>query len=87
MTRRRASALERPKHRRTLLISIFAITFGVSMALNVTLTNSGSTWAFFGLPARAWEFAVAGLLAAVRVPDLLRSVAARTAWPLAVCWS
>ncbi len=49
------------------------------MALNVVLTNSGSTWAFFGLPARAWEFAVAGLLAAVRVPDLLRSVAARTA--------
>ena len=65
--------------RRPVLIAVFAVTFLVSMGLNVMLTNQSSTWAFFGLPSRAWEFAVAGLLAAVPLPALLRSVAARTA--------
>ena len=65
--------------RRTMLITVFGVTLAASLALNLVLTAHGSSWAFFGLPARAWEFAVAGLLAAVPVPRLLRSVGARTA--------
>lgn len=65
-------------HRRATLVVAFSITFVASMALNLALTAQGSTWAFFGLPARAWEFAVAGLLAAVPVPHALRHLAART---------
>jgi len=63
--------------RRTLVIA-FAVTFVVSLGLSISLTADGSSWAFFGLPTRAWEFAVAGLLAAVAVPEALRSTAART---------
>jgi peptidoglycan/LPS O-acetylase OafA/YrhL len=72
--RRRTSTVER----RSLLIAVFGVVFAVSMALNLALTGDGNSWAFFGLPSRAWEFAVAGLLAALPVPRLLRGVAART---------
>lgn len=78
-TRRRSGRGPAAADRRTLLIVVFGVVFAASMALNVALTNDRSTWAFFGLPARAWEFAVAGLLAAVPVPRALRSVAGRTA--------
>jgi peptidoglycan/LPS O-acetylase OafA/YrhL len=65
--------------RRLILGVLFAATFVGSLWLSVSLTNSGSTWAFFGLPSRAWEFAVAGLLAVIPVPQLLRNVVSRTA--------
>jgi peptidoglycan/LPS O-acetylase OafA/YrhL len=55
---------------RPVLISIFAVTLVASFALCVVLTAGGSAHAFFGLPSRAWEFAAAGLLAAVGVPRL-----------------
>ena len=74
----RASSHRRGQTRRTTLVVVFTATLAGSLALNLVLTAHGSTWAFFGLPARAWEFAVAGLLAAIRVPRWLRSVPART---------
>ncbi len=76
--RRRLAGAARQR-RRSVLVAVFAGTFALSMATNLMLTSSGSSWAFFGLPSRAWEFAAAGLLAAVPVPDALRSVSARTA--------
>jgi peptidoglycan/LPS O-acetylase OafA/YrhL len=76
--RRRATADAGRRDRRALVLAFFGVTFVVSMALNLSLTASGSTWAFFSLPSRAWEFAVAGLLAALPTPRLLRHVRART---------
>ena len=75
--RRRLAAVAKDRRRATLVVA-FAVAFAVSMAINLSLTASGSSWAFFGLPARAWEFAVAGLLAAIPVPAILRGVAVRT---------
>jgi peptidoglycan/LPS O-acetylase OafA/YrhL len=49
---------------RRFLIGLFVVVGCGSFALCLYLTAGGSSWAFFGLPARAWEFAVAGLLAA-----------------------
>jgi len=66
------------RSRRRVLVTAFSVTLVASFALNVVLARDGSSWAFFGLPARAWEFAVAGLLAALPVPAFLRSVPART---------
>ncbi len=64
-------------YRRKALVAVFAVTFVVSFTTNLVLTNHGSTWAFYGLQSRAWEFAVAGLLAALPVPRILRSLSAR----------
>ena len=62
-----------------LLTVVFGATFAASFALNLVQTGSGSVWAFYGLPARAWEFAAAGLLA-LAPPLLARSTtAARSA--------
>ena len=52
---------------------MFGVTFAASLALCIVQTRSGSPYAFFGLPARAWEFAAAGLLAIAPVPDSWRS--------------
>jgi len=76
--RRRLRDLPGPR-RRLVLVVVFGVTLVASLALSISLTASGSTWAFFGLPSRAWEFAVAGLLAVVPVPSFLRPVHARTA--------
>ncbi len=46
---------------------MFALVIGASFVLNVRWTDSGSVWAFFSLPTRAWEFAVGGLLASISV--------------------
>ncbi len=72
-----------PDFRRKALVGVFAVTFLASFATNVALTNHGSTWAFYGLQSRAWEFAAAGLLAAITVPNWLRGVPARTALAVA----
>ncbi|GAA1057854.1 acyltransferase [Agromyces luteolus] len=42
-----------------------AVVLVASLATAVALTASSPSWAFFGLHARAWEFAAGGLLAAV----------------------
>jgi peptidoglycan/LPS O-acetylase OafA/YrhL len=52
---------------RKLVAPIFVVILGASFTVNVVLTDHGSTWAFFSLPTRAWEFAVGGLLALVTV--------------------
>ncbi len=52
---------------RRLALPIFAIIVATSFAVNVALTHSGSSWAFFSLPTRAWEFALGGLIASIAV--------------------
>ncbi len=64
---------------RPVLVVAFGIVFVVSLWLCVHLTNQSSPYAFFGLPSRAWEFAAAGLLAAIPVPALLKSRPAQIA--------
>ena len=49
------------------LAPIFVLILGASFTINVVLTDRGSTWAFFSLPTRAWEFALGGLLASLVV--------------------
>lgn len=46
---------------------LFAAIFAVSFALNVLWTNAGSSWAFFSLPTRAWEFAAGGFLGSLTI--------------------
>ncbi len=60
------AALSR-RSRRGVVIAMFSITVAASLAYSVWLTGRGSPWAFFGLPTRMWEFAAAGLLAALPV--------------------
>ena len=55
---------------RRLALPIFAIILATSFAVNVALTHSGSSWAFFSLPTRAWEFALGGLIASIAVRKL-----------------
>ena len=52
---------------------VAVVSFGLSVVMTegIALTEAGSPWAFFSLPTRAWEFAVAGVLAAVALPRLL----------------
>ncbi len=52
---------------RRLAAPIFVLILGASFTINVVLTDRGSTWAFFSLPTRAWEFALGGLLASLVV--------------------
>ena len=52
---------------RRLALPIFVLILGASFTINVVLTDRGSTWAFFSLPTRAWEFALGGLLASIGV--------------------
>ena len=56
-TRRRRSSF------RPALVVILASGCVLSFAGSVLLTDRGSSWAFFSLPTRAWEFGLAGLLA------------------------
>ena len=63
---------DRPAPRRAALAVTFGVTFAASLALCIVQTANGSAYAFFGLPARAWEFAAAGLLAIAPVPDSWR---------------
>jgi peptidoglycan/LPS O-acetylase OafA/YrhL len=45
------------------LAAAVAIVFGVSLVLSLVLTNLAQPWAFFTLPARAWELALGAALA------------------------
>jgi peptidoglycan/LPS O-acetylase OafA/YrhL len=71
-TRRRARV-------RAALVAVFAVVLVVSFALSLRLTAQLDPWAFYGLQSRAWEFAVAGLLAAVAVPRAFTRPWVRTA--------
>jgi peptidoglycan/LPS O-acetylase OafA/YrhL len=48
---------------RPLLVTGLVAMSAVSFVLNVGLADRASTWAFYSLPTRMWEFGVAGLLA------------------------
>lgn len=75
---RRRRTLVRP-----LLVGGFAVLAAGSFALALVLTASEQpvlrALSFYGLPTRAWEFAVAGLLAAAPVPRVLRRRGAQIA--------
>jgi peptidoglycan/LPS O-acetylase OafA/YrhL len=47
---------------RRLAVALGAV-FVLSLGLSLWLTNEAQVWAFFSLPARAWELALGGLLA------------------------
>jgi len=59
--------------------TVLAVVFGVSLAVSLWLTEAAQPWAFFSLPARAWELALGGLLA---LPAAGRLVPQRLAPPL-----
>ncbi len=52
-------------------ITVLSMLSVASFGLSVVLTARGTPWAFFGLPTRAWEFGVAGLLVASPVHPIL----------------
>ena len=72
LVRRRRDLLRR------VLIAGFAGMLVGSFAFNLVLTDNGSAWAFYSLPTRAWEFAAAGLLAALPIARLVRRIEVRT---------
>jgi peptidoglycan/LPS O-acetylase OafA/YrhL len=54
----------RPRFDRSRAVIALGAIFVVSLSASVWLTDHERSWAFFMLPARAWEFAVGGMLAA-----------------------
>ena len=46
------------RHNRRALVTAMAFLAAVSLAMCIWLTRVSQPWAFFGSPARAWEFAV-----------------------------
>ncbi|MGW0230886.1 acyltransferase family protein [Actinopolymorpha singaporensis] len=62
---------------RLLLLGLTAMITAVSMLVSWQLTQPHQPWAFFGLPARAWELSAGGLLAITmqKPPRLSRAVA------------
>ncbi|WP_051973624.1 acyltransferase family protein [Cryobacterium sp. MLB-32] len=67
---------------RRTIVAAFAVTLLASFALSIWQTGAHPTWAFYLLPSRAWEFAAAGLLAAL--PIGARALRRRTRTLLAV---
>jgi peptidoglycan/LPS O-acetylase OafA/YrhL len=65
--------------RRAISITLI-IVIAASLATSVTLTKSGSSWAYFGLQSRAWALAL-GALVAINAEGLSRAVR-RIAGPL-----
>jgi peptidoglycan/LPS O-acetylase OafA/YrhL len=66
--------------RRSHLAVALAVLGVASFVLSLRLTERSEPWAFFGMPTRAWEFALGGLLAigAVelgRLPSVVRRLA------------
>jgi peptidoglycan/LPS O-acetylase OafA/YrhL len=57
------------------LLAVIIASFGASLFL----TDAAAPWAFYSLPARAWQLALGGLLALVALPNI-RIVR----WPLAL---
>jgi peptidoglycan/LPS O-acetylase OafA/YrhL len=55
----------RPHRMRRAAIAVLLLVLALSFALNLQWTADGSSWSFFSLPTRAWEFAAGGLLAAL----------------------
>ncbi|MFD4977313.1 acyltransferase family protein [Streptomyces sp. NPDC058424] len=68
--------------RRALLAIPLLLLAAVSFALNLDLTESSPSWAYFGSQGRIWELAVGALLAlaANRLDSIPRPVAAALSW-------
>jgi peptidoglycan/LPS O-acetylase OafA/YrhL len=60
------------------LVATSAIVFIASLGLSIVLTDAAAPWAFFSLPARAWELALGALIAlgATRLASLPPRLAA-----------
>ncbi|WP_426573257.1 acyltransferase family protein [Aquihabitans sp. McL0605] len=74
-----ALAVGRRLHRsQTALVAMLAVLTVGSFAISTSLVASGSPLGFYGLPSRAWEFGVAGLLAVAttRIRGTLRPLTA-----------
>ena len=74
---RRHTATGRTLPRSHLAIALAGLGV-VSFLLSLRLTDRVQPWAFFGMPTRAWEFAIGGLLAIgatqlVRLPTVARA--------------
>ncbi len=69
------------KSRRRLAILLMLLS-SISLVLCVWLTHSRQPWAFFSLPARAWEFGFGGLACMVSAPELRL----RQLWTKALGW-
>jgi peptidoglycan/LPS O-acetylase OafA/YrhL len=68
----------RPTQRSLAVATIFVLA--ASLAAALVLTDTSPQWAFYLLPARAWQFATGAVLAMTvaahdRVPDQIRAVA------------
>ncbi|WP_203721579.1 acyltransferase family protein [Streptomyces coelicoflavus] len=74
-------ALKLFRRRALLTIPLLALA-AVSFALNLTLTESSPSWAYFGSQGRIWELAVGALvaLAANRLDAIPRPVAVALSW-------
>jgi peptidoglycan/LPS O-acetylase OafA/YrhL len=59
-----------------------AVVLVVSLVLSIWLTDAAAPWAFFSLPARAWELAIGALIAlgAVRLASLPVPVGSAAVW-------
>lgn len=58
----------RGRHPRIAAGSALLALMGASLVACVVLTDQAATWGFYSLPARAWQFAAGGLLAAAATP-------------------
>ncbi|HET7703958.1 MAG TPA: acyltransferase family protein [Candidatus Limnocylindrales bacterium] len=67
---------------RRRLIATVALVGIASLVLSIALTRIAQPWAFFSLPARAWELALGGLVAlgVLRLGSLPGRVAAPLVW-------
>ncbi|WP_307783884.1 acyltransferase family protein [Streptomyces spinoverrucosus] len=74
-------ALKLFRRRALLAIPLLALA-AASFAVNLHLTESSPSWAYFGSQGRLWELAVGALLAVVahRLDDIPRPVAAVVSW-------
>ena len=61
-----AGTEDRARQRRAAVLAIGAVG-AITLALSVATTSSSGPWAYFGLHTRAWEMAIGGGLAFVRL--------------------
>jgi peptidoglycan/LPS O-acetylase OafA/YrhL len=72
-----AGAVDRGRRRVTLVLGV---VFVCSAVASLWLTIAAEPWAFFSLPARAWELALGGLLAMPTVTARIRTNVALLGW-------
>jgi peptidoglycan/LPS O-acetylase OafA/YrhL len=76
-----ALALHRTETRRRAVVVLSGVCL-ISFGLCVWWTHTQQPWAFFGSPARAWEFGLGGLASLVRKPVL----SAHINWIRPISW-